>query len=443
MGCAGDDGAPDLDALRQPTGLALTPDGRRLFVSGGNWDLREAGGTVVAVDLEALHAALGGLVAAPGEAIDGSRPCRFADRAHTVRECDPAAFIDAAQSRVLGSALGNIAIDEPRGAEGPVRLLVTQRSPPAIAWLDVERVDFSVECGQGEGVRCDLDHATTQGGLDGGISLPADPSRVTVDAQGFRFAYVPHLRGGALSLLALDGEQGPELATVMTDFFREDAFGLDLAGGFAVAGRPCDPLDPPPESRDCTRPVLYATQRYWPGMRTFTVAPGLEVILGGTTSAVAPVGVGAVESRPIMGSLVFEGERTASSLLVVQTTPGALARVDTQVEEGTLSTDVVGRVSLCSNPNQIALGRVSGQDPLALVTCYGDGRLAVVSLSTFSLVASIPLGAGANEVVVDADRRQAYVANTLEHTVSIIHLDATDPRYLREWARIGVAVRDG
>src|SRR5690606_25873188 len=111
---------------------------------------------------------------------------------------------------------------------------------------------------------------------DDALGLPPDPSRVMVDDGGFRFAYVPHLREGALSLLSLDGERGPELTTVVTNFFQEDPFGLALSGGFAVAARPCDPADPPVESRDCTRPILYATHRFWPGTRTFTVAPGLH-----------------------------------------------------------------------------------------------------------------------------------------------------------------------
>lgn len=443
-GCGGQDPAPpDLDALRQPSGLALAPDGRHLFVTGGNWDAGETAGTLMVVDLAAWFAALTGEIGAPGAPTSASRPCRLAADEDVV-ECEPSVFLDERQTRLLGSAVGNLAIDVPRGPTGPVRLLVAQRLPAAIVWFDVTRFgdDLHVECGQGETRDCDAAHRITHHAEDPAVLLPADPSRVVVDDQGYRFAYVPHLRGGALSLLSLDGDRGPELTSIARDFFREDPFGLDLAGGFSVAAAACDPAAPPEEapeeSRGCTRPVLYATHRFWPGTRTFSVAPGLELILGGRTLRLAPVGVDVVESRPIMGSLAFEDPRRGTSLLVVQTTPGALARVDTRVVDGEPVDAVVARVALCSNPNLLAVHRPPDHEPLALVTCYGDGRLAVVSLTTFTLIASLPVGAGANEVVVDPVRLQAYVANTQEDTIALVDLDPRRPQYLRAWARLGL-----
>src|SRR5690606_31960149 len=128
------------------------------------------------------------------------------------------------------------------------RLLVVQRAPAAIRWLDVfaESDGVRLDCGQDAQGVCDERHAITESAANPDTRLPRDPSRIFVDRMGFRFAYVPHLAGGALSLLALDGEGGPSLRAVVGDFYLADPFddGVDLAGGFSVAQRPCDPARP-------------------------------------------------------------------------------------------------------------------------------------------------------------------------------------------------------
>jgi hypothetical protein len=262
---------------------------------------------------------------------------------------------------------------------------------------------------------------------------------VFVDQGGFRFAYVPHLIDGSLSLIDLDGEFGPELSAVEREFYRTATFeDLDVAGGFAVAQRGCDPADPPRASRDCSRPLLYSTHRFFPGMRSFTAAPGLEVVVPGGNIDLAALGSEVVESRPFMGDLEFESD---ASLLVVQTTPGGLARVDTSLDEdGNPRNTLLETVALCDNPNILELFAPENGEPLALVTCFGDGLLAVIGLGSFSVLQTIQLGAGANEIAVDSARAQAYVANTREDTISIVSLDPGDPAYLTEWARLGVGV---
>jgi hypothetical protein len=428
--CGSDPTAPALDELRQPSGLALHPDGRWLFVTGGNWDRQQSHGTLMAIDLQRVHAAL-----AAGE---GS--CPMNDEG--VRECRPSSFIDGRATVLMGSGLGNIAVDLPAGPSSTPRLLVVQRAPAAIRWLDVfagaDRV--RLDCGQDSAGICDDQHAIVQSRSNPDVRIPRDPSRVVIGTDGFRFAYVPHLLGGALSLLTLDGERGPSLRTVVSEFYREDPFedGLELAGGFSVVQRPCDPARPPEASRDCTRPLSFTSHRYWPGVRQFTVAPGLQVVVGGPNTALDPINPDVVHSRPFMGDLAFEDPEVGERLLVVQTTPGGLARVDTSLDdEGHPRTTVSETVAICGNPNLLAVHRPQGQEALALVTCFADGVVTVVGLSTFTVMRTIPLGDGANEIVIDEPRRQAYVANTLADTISIVSLDRDDPRFLTEWATIG------
>lgn len=417
--------APARGRLRQPTGLAVLPDGTRLVVTGGNWDGAEADGTVMLLDLVKLHDAL-----QRGE-------CEAGDDGVPV--CDDAKVIDADATVRPGSGVGNVAIDRPAGDMGLVRLLVPTRSPAAVVWLDVQPGSPPrLRCGQNDDGECDDHHVIRSSPFDAEQQVGRDPARVEVDDQGYRFAYVPHLLGAQMSLLALDAENGPELVDVEDEFFKvEPAEKEDLAGGFAVAQRACDPLDPPNATRDCTRPHLYAAQRYYPGLRAFTVAPGLDLILAGGEIDVEAFDPGAVKSRPYLGDLQFEDPSTGHSLLVVQTSPPALVRMDMRMEDGAPRETVTDIVTICANPNLLAVHRPEDGPSLGLVTCYGDGELAVVDLATFRVIRTIELGAGANEIAIDGLRAQAYVANTEDDTISVVSLDRRSPQYLTEWARIG------
>ncbi len=429
---------PALDELRQPTGLQIGTGGDVLFVTNGNWDQTSKGGAILTLDLVALDAGLAA-PAAEGAELHGDRPCRRADDG--VVECDPALLLVAGAAVELGSGIGNIGLDRPSGGGGLSRLLVTQRAPAAIVWLDVldDGDELRLECGQDEGA-CDEAHTILGAPQREDVVLPGDPARVVVDPLGNRFAYVPHLLEASLSLVALDGDFGPELADVVDDFYREGAMDdLKFAGGFGIAVRPCDPSAPPSASRECTRPVVYSSNRYFPSVRQFAVAPGLDLIVPSGEESVAGLNPEVVESRPYLGDLAFERPDDGDRLVLVQTTPSGLVRVDTSLDEhGESKDEVLGVAPLCINPNVLAIDRQEGVEPLALVTCYSEGELAVVGLDTFRLLDTLQLGAGANEMAIDAARKRVFVANTLEDTISIVSLDRASAEFLHEIARIGL-----
>lgn len=435
MGCAPPQGpAPSRDRIRQPSGLATLAEGTVLAVSGGNWDFREADGTLMLIDVERLLEEAS--QAEAGDALSQSTPCRLRDDGV---DCLGAPFIDPETTVRPGSGIGDIAVDRPAGEQGPARLLVPVRDPRAIVWLDVvgDAGTVTLDCGQDDEGHCDDAHRITTNAEDEGESLPQEPARVFIDDQGFRFGYVPHLLGGSVSLLALDGDAGPELADVEGDFFREDPFDdEELRGGFAIAQRPCDPAAPAVQTRDCTRPYLYGSHRYFPGVRQFTVAPGLDLILPGGEVSLPTLNAAVVRGRPFMAELAFEDD-TGDTLLLVQTTPPGLLRVDTSLDErGRAVNDLLGIVPLCDDPNALALHRPDGGEPLALVACRADASLAVVGLGAFRLLRIVEVGAGPSDVVVDATGGYAYVANTEDDTISIVGVDNTRADFLSVVARI-------
>jgi DNA-binding beta-propeller fold protein YncE len=418
---------PTLDDLRQPTGIALAPDGRHLYVTNGNWDQNEQGGAILALALASLDAALSG---------DPDGNCRR-DAGLDAFVCDAKRMIVRGSGVRLGSGVGNVAIDRPSGEL--VRVLTVTRIDPAVVWLDVDEGPKGprFDCGADPDGTCDDVHTIVAAPDRPDLELPSNPSRVAVDTTGYRFAYVPQLLGGSLSLVALDGEFGPELADVVDDFYHADPFdGTDFAGGFGVASRPCDPADPPAGARDCTRPFLYTSQRFYPSVRRFGVAPGLDVLLPGDESIVPGLNPEAVESVPYMGDVAFE-DPSQARLLAVETSPAGLLRIDTSVGDDRDPVDrLVGTVPLCEQPNALAVYRPGEGEALALVSCFGEGSLAVIGLGSFRLVAEIELGDGANEIAVDSAKARAFVANTRDDSISVVGLDPHQPGYLRELARI-------
>ncbi|MCA9716903.1 MAG: hypothetical protein H6713_07850 [Myxococcales bacterium] len=429
------------DVIRLPTGALLGPESRYLLVANSNLDGEHLTGSLVAVDLEALEDGLAE-PGPPGAETTAERPCRVSLLAPAELECDERYLIDDERTLRLPSGATNIAADLPAGASGPLRLMIPSSVDRTVTWIDVlpDAAGLRVDCGQDGDGRCDEVHTLrTVGNSPQGAALPIDPARLFVDEQGFRFAYLPHLLGGSMTLIALDGGAGPEIVDVQTEFFLEDALTeTGHAGGFAVAQRVCDPENPPERDEECARPALYATQRHWPGVRQFSVAIGLDVLLPEQNVTLAGANPYTVADRPYMGDLEFEDPQTGERMLVVHTTPPALSRVDTRIVDGVPLNETRDTVALCHYPNQLEVFRPEGREWLAFVSCYSEGEVAVVGLNTFTVIATARVGDGANELVVDVARERLYVVNTLSSDIAVLELDNLAPRYLEVIARVGL-----
>ena len=76
---------------------------------------------------------------------------------------------------------------------------------------------------------------------------------------------------------------------------------------------------------------MYSSNRYFPSLRQFSVAPGLDLIVPGGEESVVGLNPEVVESRPYLGDLAFERPDHDDRLVLVQTTPSGLVRVDTSL----------------------------------------------------------------------------------------------------------------
>ena len=440
---SGEPPPPQLQSLRLPTGALLTPNNAWLMVVNSNLDQVEDASTLVGLDLEALDAALTTGPLLPGDALTKMNPCRRTDTgAIAPIECEAQFFIKREHATRIPTGAGNIALDLPAGPTGPMRLLVPSGISRTVTWVDVllDEGGLRLDCGQVPEGDCDSTHTLER--LENNSDaerLPKDPARIFVDSSGFRYAYLPHLLGGALTLIALDGEFGPKITDIVTDFYPPDPDDNPFAGGFAVAQRACDPGDSPTKTMGCSRPLLYTTYRFRPDLRSFSVLTGLNRITGGGTHHLYSVNKSQSADRPFLGDLEFEDPEVGERLLVVHTTPPSLTLVDTSLnDERNPVNRPIASVTLCRNPNVLAVYRPTEGERLALVSCFSDDQVAVVALGAFQVIATVEVDDGPNELVVDDLRRRLYVINTLAGMIDLIDLDRLSPDYLRVVARVGL-----
>lgn len=443
------DTAPPLppQAIELPTGAALATSGRWLFVVNSNLDAVHSGSTLITLDLKLLDDAL----ISEASKIETSEkyPCRLSPSGDTpepkIIECDPKWLIDPTHTVELPSGGGNIGVDYPSGTGSQMRLLIPSGIESAVTRVDVSFPDHDmvkVDCGQ-ETWRCSEQHIVSRS-IQGDQRFAPDPSRLYISPNNrFRLGYIPHLLGGRLTLLALDGGNGPALVDTSNDFYKEN--GAQFAGGFAVAERPCMADAAPRSTLNCTLPLLYTTHRYRREVRVFTVSPGEPEInddpeqyppRNGTIRGFLP---NDSDSRPILGDLGF-ADPLGNLLLVVQTIPPSLAAIDTSIDPVTEEPrfSLIRTIPVCSNPNLLRILTPAEGSPLAFISCFSDDRIAVIEVNSLEVVQFIDVDDGPNELVVDHTRMKLYSIHTLANTIGAIELDRTSPDYLRLVYRIGL-----
>jgi DNA-binding beta-propeller fold protein YncE len=256
-----DDGRePPLDRIYFPTGIALSPDGNRLYVANSDWDLQFNAGSVQVYDAARLRALLPTYCESDAECSATGGRCDASpstdasgiDRAPT-HWClapgsdDPCAGLgqQTAAQRTTAPGLcapidnrspdllldsvnvGAFATDllyraNQAGSGG--RLFVPVRSDATLHWMDVAGdapgSGPEIDCGQGASGECDDRHRRGDSRSEetpAGEELPIEPFGIDASEDG-RAIVVSHQTEGRVSLFVNDWEDadtGPSLSYVL------------------------------------------------------------------------------------------------------------------------------------------------------------------------------------------------------------------------------------
>ena len=535
---------PPRDGIFFPAGLRLdprTPPGepaKYLMINNGNNDLSFNAGSIIVVDIDAFFAAWhdpdlgvypfcedveldddgrpqGRCVLDPGSETSDRFPCRRLSLLPQVVECDEGPFV------VDSVRLGDFAtvLETSRERDGVPRMWVPVRGDPSITFVDVKEGpngEPDLECGQGSTIECkandpddcweEFDDVARCGdshrlrNLRDDNELPQierEPFTISISEQDeYRYAYVAHSSGPALTLIDLDGligtprdrcraGTGPCNPSVVDSFPLFLPLGQARTGGFGIQPRPCSVAEDnaPSITQSCERPLVYGAFRFQPVLVAFTASgldnddlpdgmvdrndndscmgdadgDGTEEFLGPfcgepqqlgqpcaivcepAVQAARQVLIGGVDpitasAAPVLGDIAFADDR-GDELYVLQTNPGALLKVDTSVDDDGETVDVSSAppIEICAEPSRMQIS-----DGFAYITCFRAAFIYVVDLAAHRVVEAIVAGTGPHDLVVDPWRKVLYAANALEFSVSVIDIDPLSPTRFSELARIGL-----
>ena len=386
-GCATDIPGDRADTSRFefPSGLALHPNGRYLYVVNANFDLRyraQDGGILSVVDLEA------------GEIL-------------------------AESSRTMGSfaTLLTLNHDASRG-------YVVARGDNALQWFAISPDGREIFCPLAPDAR-DLGACR--------VTLPAEPTSIAytrtsrrqplLDGQGrpllgedgealvverhFDLLALAHLRNGMVSVVTVGDAEG----------VRAPAFSLESA---ALIEGGSDVVHLDGERFYVTGRVATAVVGFRPG-----IGPDAKVLGIYTESVIGvPTPFTSYEGRALQFS---EDKRR---LYLLSQGPDALMVIDVSASDpypvSGARARVIGILDLPRDPVRMALVKDSAGQSWLYVTSFREDVVAVVDPELLAVVARVPVGDGPFDIIVDGARQRAYVGAFRDHGVTV--LDTSDGR---------------
>lgn len=458
-----------------PTGLALTPDARYLFVSNGNADIKYNGGSIVVVDVAAALDRVLHPLAYP-------LACRIAPREPGVVECQEGPVSDGHGGEIpgvirpdltirLGYYAGFLRLEdltaspyspwmpEPSDGEGMrrYRLYVPVRGDPSVTFVDVlydseDATDVAcLDCGEGCGGSAPRDcsgpfrvQAPSPGRQETlSLDLQAEPYGLALDPVS-GFLVVAHLVGGGLSLIDLGGYRGdvrpggPDLVDALENVMASDSDGR--SGGFAVAERtPGDPEGWVYVGNRAASQIL--TLRVVGAGDPVSEERDLHMVLGPTLVLGAPTGP--LEVGADVRGLAFSAD--GDRLYAATRTPASLVVVDTSMDKGMPRNQVLDVVEVCPKPSVLRTRIDQDGRALAYVVCYGSGEIYVVDTEQAQVVDRIESGGGPHDLAIVPDaadvpeslRGFAFLTNFGEHTVGVVDLREGSRTYHQLIGRLG------
>lgn len=487
---------PPLDAIIFPVGVALSSSGDRLYVANSDFDLRYNGGTVVALDAEAVRDLLptyckGRSDCASGESCDGANgtlvgicvdeegsPCGdlgekpSGQQAFTPGRCNA---VDLAASKLVvgGVRTAPFSTDlryvtfEGESGKPRSRLLLPVRGDASLHWMDVEGTKGKfreLDCGQAtssDGNSCDETHRV--GNEDSEVSgagskLSPEPASIGVSPDG-RVAIVGHQTLGRVALFT-NRDDRPHLEEVFE--------GVGYSPMAAAALPP--PLTPEPGLlsdflvsyllRASTDPRPYVELlRVWSGPDHAFLQRGGKAYLTTNQSGFDSRGIvvdSSVRQQCLTACACDGGEECAScsadcaaaplSVFLASRSPDSLVVGRIADKAGASAEarlpDFASTVGLRGGPSRLASGSIVnefGEPALRVfVLSFETGTMTVYDPTSGDVEARITVGRGPQSVVIDSKNSLAYVGLFTDSYVSVVDLDKRHSTFGQVLLNLGI-----
>lgn len=397
-----EDVRPPDDQFFFPTGMAMDSAEANLFITNANSDLRYDSGSISVVDLARVSEIAAGWI--DGGQLPQGRDCE-ADRSvpHTLL-CNEEEVIRADATVRTGNFATEIATQELD--DGRTRLFAAVRGDPSLTWIDYDPSSQTLDCGGGGALpRCDEDHRLSRMRNDQSVgNIPAEPFGIYVDGDA-GFAVLTHLTQAAVTLANAprDGS-APILSDALGGVFEASPL-TGARSALGVSGRNSGGR-------------VYVTSRSDSRVQIFTVAR-----IANQLPALVPAEFFFLRGvQPSDDGRGIQFSESGNRAYVLNRTPAMLQVIDTSLNEvGLPKNDLDSAIEVCSNSSNLQVGDL-GAGNRAYVTCFRDGQVWVVNTATRSIESIIDVGRGPQSIELSTTRKQLYVTNFLEDTVSVIDL---------------------
>jgi DNA-binding beta-propeller fold protein YncE len=438
---------PPRDELFFPAGMEVDPGGRWLYVINSNSDLRFNAGTLAALDLTQVERDRSSEwpecpnIGYIHRSTSPESFCCWDALDNQVLNCDAPAYIREESTVRIGSFAGALVVQDLGGDAR--RLLAAVRGDTSITVVDATVPagggDITLSCNDSTTApfaECDQAHKVTRVTHDpvtataeeraNAVLLPEEPYALAMDAT-LKLLYVGHLKGGAVSLLALpEPPERPRLIAPFPSIFPPDALGQRGVTALTVKA-------------EGFQGQIFVSSRYLPrvgSMEPIGLTPDAPLSNQNfalvSSGNVFSTGLGGTEVRGIQ--FVLNGTRA----FVLQRNPPALISFDLVTDEdGTrhVPTDVI---ETCNSPTFLHLHYLAGVTPMLFVTCFDAAQIYVVDPLAVRLASVIEVGRGpAGLAFSPAAPARAYVVGFGSNNVSVIDLDPASPQLFRVIHRIG------
>lgn len=422
---------PPKDSLFFPVGMSLTEGDDYLLVANSNFDLRYNGGTLVAIDLGKFAprdtSRLGAIEADPSLCLDDSSEKSVLEKVACAIHCDSegcesadaynkwfsedrselyipeSAVINVADTIAIGSFASDLDITPQKN-----RAIIPVRGERTILIVDIDpsRQNGSLlNCGTGEDVHCDKKHRIESNDKE---SLPIEPYEVTsFTRQGDNpgdvgtYGVATHLYGGEVSLFQIDhnGILDADLLNVATNV---------VPGASGVATNLSDERiyvtgrnDPTPHLAVLrVLPLEFPIEENHYFNRVSSIEFGKEISAG-------------TDAR----GLAIDWESATPMAYMVTRNPEALLKIDLEQQK------LVDMTTLGTDPSVVGLYRsATTGETTPFVLCFLSDQVYIVDPELMQVHVRAT-GSGPHAMAFDKTRRQGYIANFGESTISVINAE--------------------